>query len=124
MDLGAFSISLAVINIQVLRTFYEKLGFEVVGGDISQNWLMLKNGDLVIGLFQGMFEKNTLTFNPGWDQNATQLSSFTDVRERQRKLKSQGVELLSEADETSVGPASFTVIDPDGNPILVDQHVA
>ena len=124
MDLGAFSISLSVKNIKLSRTFYEKLGFKVIGGDISQNWLMLKNGDHVIGLFQGMFEKNTLTFNPGWDQNATQLASFTDVREIQHKLKSQGVELMSEADETSVGPASFMVIDPDGNPILVDQHVA
>ena len=124
MDLGAFSISLAVKDIELSRTFYEKFGFKVIGGDISQNWLILKNGDHIIGLFQGMFEKNTLTFNPGWDQQATQLTSFTDVREIQRKLISQGVELLSKADETSVGPASFTVIDPDGNPVLVDQHVA
>jgi catechol 2,3-dioxygenase-like lactoylglutathione lyase family enzyme len=124
MDLGAFSISLAVKDIDISKKFYEKLGFNVIGGDISQNWLILKNSGHIIGLFQGMFEKNTLTFNPGWDQNGTQLGSFTDVRELQRKLKSEGLELANEADESSVGPASFMVIDPDGNPILVDQHVA
>lgn len=123
MELGAFSISLAVKNIEASRAFYEKFGFEVFGGDASQNWLILKNGDHTIGLFQGMFEKNTLTFNPGWDKNAAQVDTFTDVRELQRQLKAQGVELSTEADEASTGPASFVAVDPDGNPILVDQHV-
>ena len=124
MELGAFSISLAVKDIKASRAFYEKFGFNVIGGDISQNWLILRNGDHTIGLFQGMFEKNTLTFNPGWDKNAVQLDSFTDVRDIQRQLKAQGVELLSEADEDTTGPASFIAVDPDGNPILVDQHVS
>ena len=123
MELGAFSISLAVKNIQDSKTFYEKFGFKEVGGDISQNWLILRNGDHTIGLFQGMFEKNTLTFNPGWDKNAEKLDTFTDIRDLQRHLKDQDVELLSEADETTSGPASFIAVDPDGNPILVDQHV-
>ena len=123
MELGAFSISLAVKNIEASRAFYEKLGFKIIGGEASQNWLILKNGDHTIGLFQGMFEKNTLTFNPGWDGNAAQVDTFTDVRDIQRQLKAQGVELLTEADEASTGPASFVAIDPDGNPILVDQHV-
>jgi catechol 2,3-dioxygenase-like lactoylglutathione lyase family enzyme len=123
MKLGAFSISLAVKDIEVSRAFYEKLGFKVFGGDASQNWLILKNGDHAIGLFQGMFEKNTLTFNPGWDSNARKLDSFTDIRELQRHLKGQGVEFESEADEGTTGPTSFVVVDPDGNPILVDQHV-
>ncbi len=123
MELGAFSISLAVKDIEASRIFYEKFGFKVFGGDASQNWLILKNGDHAIGLFQGMFEKNTLTFNPGWDGNASKLDTFTDVRELQRLLKAQGVELLSEADETTTGPASFVAVDPDGNPVLVDQHV-
>jgi catechol 2,3-dioxygenase-like lactoylglutathione lyase family enzyme len=123
MELGAFSISLAVKDIQASKAFYEKLGFMVFMGDISQNWLILKNGDHVIGLFQGMFEKNILTFNPGWDSSARQLDAFTDVRELQRQLKAQGVALQSEADESTIGPASFVVVDPDGNPILVDQHV-
>ena len=123
MELGAFSISLAVKDIKASKTFYEKLGFKVFGGDISQNWLILKNGQHTIGLFQGMFDKNTLTFNPGWDSNADELDTFTDVRDLQRQLKAQGVELLSEADESTKGPASFVVVDPDGNPILVDQHV-
>jgi lactoylglutathione lyase len=123
MELGAFSISLAVKDIEISREFYEKLGFEVFGGDASQNWLILKNGDHVIGLFQGMFEKNMLTFNPGWDSDARELDEFTDVREIQRQLKEQGVELISEAEESTTGPASFMVMDPDGNPILVDQHV-
>jgi lactoylglutathione lyase len=117
MDLGAFSISLAVKNIEVSRAFYEKFGFTVIGGDASQNWLILKNCDHTMGLFQGMFEKNTLTFNPGWDKNAMQLDTYTDVRDLQRQLKAQGVELLTEADETSTGPASFVAVDPDGNPI-------
>jgi lactoylglutathione lyase len=123
MELGAFSISLAVKDIEASKAFYEKLGFGVFHGDISQNWLIMKNGECVIGLFQGMFEKNILTFNPGWDSNAQNLDSFTDVRELQRQLKAQGVEFTSEADESTSGPASFMVLDPDGNPILVDQHV-
>ena len=123
MDLGAFSISLAVKDIGASKDFYKKLGFIVFGGDASQNWLIMKNGDHVIGLFQGMFEVNTLTFNPGWDSNARELDTYTDVRELQRHLKAQGVEFISEADESSSGPASFIAVDPDGNPILVDQHV-
>jgi lactoylglutathione lyase len=123
MDLGNFSISLAVKDIEASKLFYEKLGFTVFMGDQSQNWLIMKNGDHAIGLFQGMFEKNMLTFNPGWDSNAQKLESFTDVRDLQRQLKAQGIALQIEADETSSGPASFVVVDPDGNPILVDQHV-
>jgi catechol 2,3-dioxygenase-like lactoylglutathione lyase family enzyme len=123
MELGAFSISLAVKDIAASKAFYEKLGFKVFHGDISQNWLIMKNGDHAIGLFQGMFEKNILTFNPGWDSNAQKLDNYTDVRELQRQLKAQGVELVSEADENTSGPASFIAVDPDGNPILVDQHV-
>jgi catechol 2,3-dioxygenase-like lactoylglutathione lyase family enzyme len=123
MELGTFSISLAVKDIEASRAFYEKFGFKVFGGDVSQNWLILKNGDHVIGLFQGMFDRNMLTFNPGWDRNASKLDAFTDVRELQRRLKARGVQLMSEADETTAGPASFVAVDPDGNPILVDQHV-
>ena len=123
MDLGAFSVSLAVKDLDASRAFYEQLGFSALGGDASQGWLILKNGSTVIGLFQGMFERNILTFNPGWDQNARALASFTDVRELQRQLKAQGVELVSEADESTTGPASFVAVDPDGNPILVDQHL-
>ena len=123
MQLGAFSVSLAVKDIEESKAFYEKFGFTVFGGDISQNWLILKNGNHVIGLFQGMFEKNTLTFNPGWDSNASKIDTFTDIRELQRQLKVQGVQLMTEADETTTGPASFVAVDPDGNPILVDQHV-
>lgn len=123
MNLGAFSISLAVKDIQASKAFYEKLGFEAFHGDIAQNWLILKNGKHVIGLFQGMFDKNVLTFNPGWTQDAQPLDNFTDVRELQRQLKAQGVELLSEADESTAGPASFMLVDPDGNPIYIDQHV-
>ena len=123
MELGTFSISLAVKDIQASKAFYEKLGFQVFMGDITQNWLILKNGDHVIGLFQGMFEKNILTFNPGWDSSARKLDTFTDVRELQRQLKAQGMVFESEADENTTGPASFIVVDPDGNPILFDQHV-
>ena len=123
MELGAFSISLAVKDIAASRAFDEKFGFKAFAGYASKNWLILKNGPHVIGLFQGMFEKNSLTFNPGWDSNASKLYTFTDVRDLQRELKAQGVRLTTEADETSTGPASFTTIDRDGNPILVDQHV-
>ena len=123
MLLGAFSISLAVKDIHASKAFYEKLGFQKLGGNADQKWLILKNGDHVIGLFQGMFEKNTLTFNPGWDQGAQPLASFADVREIQRDLKSKGIALQAEADESTKGPAHFIVVDPDGNPILVDQHV-
>ena len=123
MELGNFSVSLAVQDLAASQAFYEKFGFEVFGGDAAQNWLILKNGDHAIGLFQGMFDKNMLTFNPGWDSNAKQLDTFTDVRDLQRELKVQGVQLASEADQSTTGPASFVAIDPDGNPILVDQHV-
>ena len=123
MELGVFSISLAVKDLEASRAFYEKFGFQVIGGEASQNWLILKNGAHVIGLFQGMFEKNMMTFNPGWDGEGKTLESFTDVRELQRRLKEQGVELTNEADESTTGPASFMAVDPDGNPILVDQHV-
>jgi len=123
MELGNFSVSLAVKDIEASKQFYQKLGFKVFGGEQSQNWLILKNGNHVIGLFQGMFEKNILTFNPGWDSNAQQLKEFTDVRELQRQLKAQGVGMITEADERSTGPASFMIADPDGNTILVDQHV-
>ncbi len=123
MELGAFSISLTVRDIELSRAFYEKLGFRVFHGDASQNWLILKNGDHVIGLFQGMFEKNMLTFNPGWDQSAQTLPTFTDVRELQRQLEGRGIHPVQRADESTTGPASFVVVDPDGNPILVDQHV-
>lgn len=123
MKLGVFSVSLNVKDVQTSKLFYENLGFEVLGGDISQNWLIMKNGSCTIGLFQGMFEKNILTFNPGWDENATKLDSFTDVRELQRQLKAKGIKIETEADEETSGPASFVLVDPDGNPILVDQHV-
>lgn len=123
MELGAFSVSLSVKDIAASRAFYEKLGFSVFGGNQSQNWLILKNGSTVIGLFQGMFENNILTFNPGWDGNATPLPAFTDVRDLQRELQAQGIALVSQADEGTTGPASCIVMDPDGNQILLDQHV-
>ena len=123
MELGAFSVSLTVKDLEASRKFYEKFGFKTFAGDPSKKWLIVKNGAHVIGLFQGMFEKNILTFNPGWDSNAQRLPAFTDVRELQRQLKSQGVALATEADENTTGPASFIAMDPDGNPILVDQHV-
>lgn len=123
MNLGAFSVSLAVKDIKASKTFYEKLGFKEVGGDIAQNWVILRNREHTIGLFQGMFDKNIMTFNPGWDSQANPVESFTDIRELQKQLKSQGVEFASEADENTTGPASFFLLDPDGNPILVDQHV-
>jgi lactoylglutathione lyase len=121
--LGAFSVSLAVKNLAASRAFYEKLDFVVVGGDAAQNWLILRNGTVTIGLFQGMFERNILTFNPGWDDQAQAVAEFTDVREHQRRLKSKGLTLTSEADEKGKGPASLTLVDPDGNPVLLDQHV-
>lgn len=123
MDLGTFSVSLAVKDLEASRAFYEKFGFTVFAGDPSQRWLIMKNGSVVIGLFQGMFEKNILTFNPGWDSNAQKLASFTDVRELQRQLRAQGVQLEHQADESTTGPASLIAVDPDGNPILIDQHV-
>lgn len=123
MNLGAFSVSLAVADLDASRAFYEKLGFAVVGGDASENWLILRNRHHTIGLFHGMFETNILTFNPGWDDFAQPVDKFTDVRDLQRSLKSQGVSLAVEADETTTGPGSFVLVDPDGNPVLVDQHV-
>ncbi|WP_462411541.1 VOC family protein [Neobacillus sp. Marseille-QA0830] len=122
MKLGAFSVSLTVKDLHKSKAFYENLGFETLTGDITQNWLILKNDNSVIGLFQGMFEKNILTFNPGWNQNAENLESFTDVRELQKQLKAKGIIMLTEADEASEGPAHFIMEDPDGNQILVDQH--
>ena len=124
MQLGAFSISLSVKDIEASRAFYQKLGFEVAGGDINQNWLILRNPDnITVGLFQGMFDRNLLTFNPGWDAQAGTLDEFTDVRELQRELHRKGLEPVSKADEATEGPASMTLIDPDGNPVLIDQHV-
>jgi lactoylglutathione lyase len=122
MDLGSFSVSLAVKDLEASKDFYEKLGFAVIGGDAAQNWLILKNGDHVLGLFQGMFEENILTFNPGWDQNGNPLDSFTDVRALQKELKNLGIALTNETDETASGPASIMLTDPDGNQILIDQH--
>lgn len=123
MQLGTFSVSLTVKDIKASKLFYETLGFSVFHGDLSQNWLILKNGNATIGLFQGMFEKNILTFNPGWDENASPLESFTDVRELQKELKNKGIKIETEADEHTSGPANLVLIDPDGNPILIDQHV-
>lgn len=123
MNLGEFSVSLAVKDLETSKSFYEKFGFKVFGGNATQNWLIMRNGNHTIGLFQGMFEKNILTFNPGWDKNCNKLNSFTDLRDLQRELKAQGVKFENEADESTTGPASFVVVDPDGNQILVDQHV-
>lgn len=123
MRLGNFSISLAVQDIHRSRAFYEKLGFRAVAGDAAKNWLILQNETCTIGLFQGMFEKNTLTFNPGWDDACNTLPDFDDVRDIQKSLRSQGLDLLTQADESSTSPASFLLFDPDGNPILIDQHV-
>jgi len=123
MTLGAFSSSLSVKDINASKTFYENLGFTVFAGSLEQNYLIMKNGNALIGLFQGMFEGNLLTFNPGWDENANKLDSFDDVRNIQKHLKDKGVALISEADENTSGPASFMLIDPDGNTILIDQHV-
>lgn len=123
MELGAFSVSLVVKDIEVSKVFYQKLGFSVFMGDPSQNWLIMKNGPATIGLFQGMFEQNILTFNPGWDADAQPLKEFTDIRDLQRQFTQSGLELLSEADPNTTGPASFMLLDPDGNTILLDQHV-
>ena len=122
MKLGAFSISLSVKDLDASKTFYEKLGFQVFAGKMERNYLIMKNGDSLIGLFQGMFPTNLLTFNPGWDANAAMLDKFDDIREIQKELKAQGLSLISEAEENSTGPASLTVTDPDGNVILIDQH--
>lgn len=123
LPLGNFSVSLAVKDLATSRAFYEKLGFSVITGEVAENWLILQNGAATIGLFQGMFERNTLTFNPGWDSSGNTLPQFTDVRELQRRLKAAGIVPSAEADGSGQGPASFMVIDPDGNPILFDQHV-
>jgi catechol 2,3-dioxygenase-like lactoylglutathione lyase family enzyme len=123
MDLGAFSISLSVKDLETSKSFYEKLGFEVFGGDPDHNYLIMRNGDHVIGLFQGMFEKNILTFNPGWSQKGSPSESFTDVRILQKELEDQGVELTKRIEEEGQGPESITLMDPDGNPILIDQHI-
>ncbi len=123
MKLGCFSISLTVKDLQKSKAFYEKLGFEVYAGAESHNFLIMKNGETNIGLFQGMFDKNILTFNPGWNQNAENLESFEDARELCRQLESKGIEIVEPSFSGDKGPASFTVFDPDGNPILIDQHV-
>ncbi len=123
MKLGAFSISLSVKDLSVSKAFYEKLGFEVFGGSMEQHYLIMKNGNALIGLFQGMFEGNILTFNPGWNERAEKLAAYDDVRDIQQQLKASETVFLSEADEATTGPASFMVTDPDGNVILVDQHV-
>ena len=123
MKLGAFSVSLNVKDIATSRAFYEKLGFVQIFGEQAQNWLILQNEDTTIGLFQGMFEGNLLTFNPGWNARVETLPEFEDIREIQRKFKADGIELTSEADESTTGPASLTLTDPDGNQILIDQHV-
>lgn len=123
LTLGNFSVSLAVKDIKASQTFYEKLGFAVVGGDEAQNFLILASPSATIGLFQGMFDKNTLTFNPGWDAQGNTLDDFKDVRDIQKALKADGITLTEEADETTTGPAHITLLDPDGNPVLIDQHV-
>jgi catechol 2,3-dioxygenase-like lactoylglutathione lyase family enzyme len=123
MNLGKFSISLTVKNLEASTKFYKNLGFEPYGGDAAQGWLILKNNNCIIGLFKGMFERNMLTFNPGWDQDGKPVSDYTDVRELQKSVRMSGIELLTQADEATSGPASFVINDPDGNPILIDQHV-
>jgi len=122
MSIGAFSVSLSVKSIKASQAFYENLGFVVFGGDIAQNWLIMKNDDCIIGLFQGMFEKNTLTFNPGWNNNAEEISIFKDVRAIQNEFEDKGIAIIGDANSTASGPASFMIEDPDGNPILIDQH--
>lgn len=122
MQLGAFSVSLSVKDLEVSRVFYEKLGFAHFAGEPAKDYLIMKNGDTVIGLFQGMFQGNIMTFNPGWDQNAQEQDSYTDIREIEKQLKDQGLAFLQETDGAGTGPASFMLLDPDGNAILVDQH--
>lgn len=122
MELGCFSVSLTVKDIERSKAFYEALGFSVFHGELQQGWLIMKNGETVVGLFQGMFEKNMLTFNPGWNQSAQETESFMDVRDIQKKLKSAGIDIVNEVDESGSGPGSFTCLDPDGNPVLIDQH--
>ncbi|WP_186757237.1 VOC family protein [Echinicola salinicaeni] len=123
MKLGAFSISLSVKDIKASKDFYEKLGFEVFAGDMEKNYLIMKNGNALIGLFQGMFEQNILTFNPGWDENASSLKDFDDVRKIQQHIKDSGIKPVQETDESGSGPGGFVIIDPDGNPVLIDQHI-
>lgn len=123
MKLGAFSVSLSVKDIHASKLFYENLGFTSFGGDITQNWLIMKNGSTIIGLFQGMFENNILTFNPGWDEDANKLDNFEDIRDIQKELKSKGTDFVIEADESTSGPAHFIIVDPDGNTIMLDQHI-
>lgn len=123
MKLGVFSLSLSVKDLETSRTFYEKLGFAIFAGSIEQNYMIMKNGTTLIGLFQGMFENNIMTFNPGWDENAQPVKGYDDVRTIQKHLKANQIKLVSEADENSTGPASFVLQDPDGNTILIDQHV-
>lgn len=123
MKVGAFSMSLSVKNLQASKEFYENLGFKVFGGGMDKNYLIMKNGNALIGLFQGMFQGNILTFNPGWDENAKKMDQYNDVREIQKHLKAKNIKLASEADENTKGPASFMVTDPDGNVILFDQHI-
>jgi predicted enzyme related to lactoylglutathione lyase len=123
MTLGAFSMSLSVKDIHASKEFYEHLGFSVFAGDIEKKYLIMKNGNALVGLFQGMFENNILTFNPGWDESANKLETFTDVRDIQKQIKKNDINLITEADETTSGPANFVIVDPDGNTILIDQHV-
>ena len=123
MELGAFSVSLTVKDLTISKEFYEKLGFKVFAGDMEKNYLIMKNGNALVGLFQGMFEQNILTFNPGWNENAEGLETYTDVRDIQKHLRAKGLKMVTEADESGSGPANFMIIDPDGNPILIDQHV-
>ncbi|MBD8501127.1 VOC family protein [Paenibacillus arenosi] len=122
MSIGAFSVSLTVKDIQQSKQFYEKIGFHVFGGDITQNWLIMQNGDCTIGLFQGMFEKNILTFNPGWNDKTEEVNPFKDVRKLQEEFRNQGISIIGDANATPEGPGSFVIEDPDGNPILIDQH--
>ncbi len=123
MKLGAFSVSLAVSNIEASKVFYQKVGFEVIGGDQTQHWLILRNGEHTIGLFQGMYEGNIMTFNPGWDKNCKTLESFTDIRELLKEFEAQGVDIIQQSISGESGPSSFSIKDPDGNAILIDQHV-
>jgi predicted lactoylglutathione lyase len=123
MELGCFSLSLAVKDIHASKKFYERLGFSVFAGNLTQNWVIMKNGDLNIGLFQGMFDKNMITFNPGWTNAAEEMDDFTDIRKLRKSLADDGIEIVNESEEDTSGPASFMIVDPDGNPILFDQHV-